>query len=204
MQKLKKWWLNYWYHYKTPTIAGLFALGLVIFVLFQILNRPSYDFSVYLYTNDTTTSASQNALKKAVEKHAFDVNGDGKVNVQVNDFSFDTIKTGGQQAATKVQALFAELSLAKNFLIFTDEYRLQELLEQDILNKEDFFKENQNRSISLKDTTFLNEVKKEIESMNFESKGFDELSLAIRLKSQKNKQIYLNSQRVAKSILEVK
>ena len=81
MGKVKTWLENYWYHYKWHTIIALFFAAVFAICIGQLITRTDYD--VYMrYVGDAQINGTQyNDMLAYMEKGDFDINDDGKVNV---------------------------------------------------------------------------------------------------------------------------
>ena len=78
-------WENFWYHYKWVVI-GILAGAIVLTVLIvQMANRDDADYYVSLVTNEPVTLEQKALLQLELAKYAEDVDGDGKVEVQVDN-----------------------------------------------------------------------------------------------------------------------
>lgn len=73
---------NFWYHYKIPLIVGTLMLAAVIYIIYDTVTRVKPDVYV-LSTCDNGLEFRTEQLEKYFEKFCPDVNGDGKIKVQV-------------------------------------------------------------------------------------------------------------------------
>ena len=78
-------WENYWYHYKWHTIGALAALVVVTVLVVQMLNRDEPDYRFALVTEGAMFSSSIDALQTELAKYGKDLDGDGKVEVLVEN-----------------------------------------------------------------------------------------------------------------------
>lgn len=82
---LKKWFENFWYHYKTHTIIGAVALVTLIICVTQIATREESDFHL-LYAGPQNIAYRDKAyMQDAVEAIADDYNSDGEVVATFSD-----------------------------------------------------------------------------------------------------------------------
>ncbi|MBE6573535.1 MAG: hypothetical protein E7652_03980 [Ruminococcaceae bacterium] len=81
MEKFKKWFENFWYHYKWPVIIGAFFVICGSVMAIQFIQREEYD-SLILYTGpDMPTANEQRDIESAFEQlMTEDFNGDGDYN----------------------------------------------------------------------------------------------------------------------------
>ncbi len=91
---------NFWYHYKFHTIVAAIVIVFLIITCGQIATRDSYDFHV-LY-GGPQIMAVQDAvyIRKAFAEFGEDRNGDGTVEVSVNDV---TLFSPEEQAAAEAE-----------------------------------------------------------------------------------------------------
>jgi len=106
----KEKWQNYWYHFKWHTIGGIALIAVLAVMIVQCASRESYDLITILYTRSPIESGRMEKIEEYIEQYAEDIDGDGKVSVEVVDCSF--IETNGnlqttQAAMAKVQAMIA-------------------------------------------------------------------------------------------------
>ncbi len=82
---LKKWFENFWYHYKAHTIIGAVALVTLIICITQIATREESDFHL-LYAGPQNIAYRDKAyMQDAVEAIADDYNNDGEIAVTFSD-----------------------------------------------------------------------------------------------------------------------
>lgn len=135
-EKLK----NFWFHYKLQTI-GILALALVLGIgISQCVARPDYDAKVIIYTNSYFTPSGLTVFEDYIKQYTSDVNGDGEINVQVIDCSYNKDGTYDNDyvnsLASKLQALIATDGEVQLFI--TDDIK-REQLENISENIEHFF-----------------------------------------------------------------
>ena len=77
----------FWYHYGKLSIVLLLALVVVILVLVESLQKERYDFSMVMAADARMTYAFSEEMEATVQKAVGDLNGDGKVqiNLQIID-----------------------------------------------------------------------------------------------------------------------
>ena len=121
MERFKKWWLNYWYHYKFRTIMGALLIAIAAVAVHSVVTMPKYDYNVYLFLSKDTVLNIHTAIAETAAQYGEDLNGDGEVKVKVIDCSFSPTNT--TDSVGKISMLTAELSLANGYIFITDEYR---------------------------------------------------------------------------------
>ena len=80
---LKEKLANYWYHYKWATIAGVFAVALAAFFIYDMATKEKYDFEVLFATTAYYNSEAVSETFEAADRYATDLDGDGTPNVSV-------------------------------------------------------------------------------------------------------------------------
>lgn len=90
-EEFKKKAENFWYYYKWRILVPLFILVFFAFAIInQVLTHVNYDYKIMLVTNDfvpdTFGAGGVNELdnlKSALKLYGRDLNGDGKVNIEI-------------------------------------------------------------------------------------------------------------------------
>ncbi len=106
----KEKWQNYWYHFKWHTIGGIALIIVLAVMIVQCASRESYDFITIVYTRSAIESGRMEKIEEYIEQYSEDIDGDGKVSVQVVDCSFTDTNANlqlSQAAMAKVQAMIA-------------------------------------------------------------------------------------------------
>lgn len=146
----KEKWKNFWFQYKWH-VLGIAAIVTVLTVLtVQCATRTKYDMKVVYFTYSAVIDSQTEAVAEYLSDYATDVNGDGEINVQVINCSFNN-NSGDTQykytMMTKLQSLIAGDNEA--LLYITDEasYKyLSELSDEGLFDteptklSEDFYK----------------------------------------------------------------
>lgn len=133
MSKIKAKLENFWYYYKWHTLIGVFLAAVAAFSVWQFVTAEDYDYTVMLYTSRSTTSALSQALENTLEQVGGDLNGDGKVSVQVINVSYSDMEQDKGFKISQAQALRGELLSDRCFLCITDDTRFSQI------NKEGYF-----------------------------------------------------------------
>ncbi len=102
MEKLKKWFDNYWYHYKWPTILAAVAVLFISVSVAQCASRVIND-ALILYAGPLDMTPNEKAaIEKAVSSVLpYDKTGDGELLCELTDI---TILTDEQILAYKKEA----------------------------------------------------------------------------------------------------
>ena len=110
---------HFWYYYKTYTIAAIcLALALSVGVA-QCANRPKYDYSVLLLCYTELFDNQTDILTENLAKYGKDLNGDGKVSIELLNCSYDD-KSGYNSKLVKQSKLQANLTNSDVILFITD------------------------------------------------------------------------------------
>ena len=122
----KEKWDNFWFQYKWYVVA-ITAVTVVLAVLItQCATRTKYDMEVVYFTYTAALDEQTNAVAKYIAGYAEDVNGDGEINIQVVNCSFNG-KSGDTQyrytMMTKLQAMIAGDQNTMLFITDEDSYK---------------------------------------------------------------------------------
>ena len=122
----KEKWDNFWFQYKWYVVA-ITAVTVVLAVLItQCATRTKYDMEVVYFTYTAALDEQTNAVAKYIAGYTEDVNGDGEINIQVVNCSFNG-KSGDTQyrytMMTKLQAMIAGDQNAMLFITDEDSYK---------------------------------------------------------------------------------
>ena len=133
----KEKWQNYWYHFKWHTIGAVVLTAILAVMITQCVSREKYDFITILYTHSPIESGRIEKIEEYLEQYAEDIDGDGKVSVEVVDCTFiDTNSNSqtNQAAMAKIQAMIA--AEPKAVLYIVDQKAINDL---NALNENGFF-----------------------------------------------------------------
>ncbi|QAT48412.1 hypothetical protein EQM14_00675 [Caproiciproducens sp. NJN-50] len=115
----RKKWENFWYYHKWHALVLLAAAVFLIF-LARDLTRPGADYEIGLVTANGFPQEAVGLLEKNIAKCGEDLNGDGRVTVQIDSYAAGAENGGsGIQAANQVK-LEADLSAGDCMLFLTD------------------------------------------------------------------------------------
>ncbi len=82
---LKKWFENFWYHYKAHTIIGAVALVTLVICITQIATREEADFHLLYAGPQNIAYRDKSYMQDAIEAVADDYNSDGEVVAAFSD-----------------------------------------------------------------------------------------------------------------------
>ncbi|MBP3389297.1 MAG: hypothetical protein J6K98_05405 [Clostridia bacterium] len=129
-------WENFWYHYKWVVLGSLAGAIVLIVLIVQMLNRDDSDYYLSLVTDNPVKQTQIDALKAELTKYAEDVDGDGKIEINIQNLYINPKDNAGaaQMAYTNSQNLTVHMAAGDRlFYIFEDETykeRIQPLLSE--------------------------------------------------------------------------
>ncbi len=133
----KKKWENYWYHYKWHTIAGVFALILLVLFVKDFTTKEQYDGTVMVATSYFVDDDRNAVLKETLERYFSDIDGNGEVNLAIVPIFLE----GGQQgeptdvqlASAMQMKMVAEISTNPSMIYIFDDGFTNLFIEQGLL-----------------------------------------------------------------------
>lgn len=206
MEKMIKWLQNFWYHYKFRTILCLFFVAILAFSIAECAANEKYDMQIYLYLSDDLSSDVERAFDQTFEEYLNDgKKTDEQENIGIIDLSYDPYNADGDYKTSSASALTGEFILQNNFIIVTDEYRLEELTEKKmfdgILQKRDDFDAFDGVAYSINGTEFEKRLKNNLEKNGIKNISDLYISLLIPPDKEKEKEKY-NSYQSAVELIE--
>ena len=111
---------NFWYHEKVWIILGTFFALVLGFIIFDMVTKVDPDIEILLICDNVLQNdESAKLLEKRIEQYTPDLNGDGKVYVQViicplNDYKYNMLYQ------TNSQKFFANLQQDRIIMVLTD------------------------------------------------------------------------------------
>ena len=88
---------HFWDYHKWQVVIPICVAALLAFFVFQLFGREKFDYTVCLVTQAQMSDAACQALAAQLAQYGTDLNGDGKVTVQVENLFIGT--ANGQMAA---------------------------------------------------------------------------------------------------------
>ena len=79
---------NYWFHFKWHTIGVVFLVVVISILTVQCATKEKYDYTAVLFAHEGCIDIQTEKLAEYLEKYTTDINGDGKVNVNIINCSF--------------------------------------------------------------------------------------------------------------------
>lgn len=99
----KSWLENFWYHHKVGVFIGGFVLIVLTVIVVNILTRVRPDYKAVLVTESGFLPDEITYLEGILAQYGEDVNGDGKVVVNINNLCLGTM--AGANPIANIQAL---------------------------------------------------------------------------------------------------
>ena len=109
-------WENFWYHHKLKFWLILFAVVVTVVVVVQMVKRDDPDYRVMLITADLYTDKDLDELATYLEKYGEDLDGDGKVEVQIENCTINA----DQSRNSSIQQIQAHLVSADRMFFIWD------------------------------------------------------------------------------------
>ncbi len=98
-------WDNFWYHHKLKFWLILFAVVVLVVVIVQFATRDEPDYRVLFISEKPYIDTELDELAAYLEKYGKDLDGDGKVEVEIENCCF----TADQNRNSSVQQIQAHL-----------------------------------------------------------------------------------------------
>ena len=123
-------WENFWYHHKLKFWLIAFAAVVLIILVVQLIKRDEPDYRVLFITEKAYTDKDLEMLASYLEKYGEDLDGDGKVEVQVENCCFNA----DQNRNSSIQQIQAHL-VSGDRLFFIWDPAGYEYFEKSVLNE---------------------------------------------------------------------
>lgn len=78
---------NFWYYYKIHVLVVVFILFVAGVFIKDIVTKVDYDYSVAFVTEEMMTDEEISSSQSVLEKEAEDLNGDGEIHVEVQNYT---------------------------------------------------------------------------------------------------------------------
>lgn len=133
----KKKWENFWYYHRLHVLIAAAVVLLAAVFIAQSLQTVKPDYTVGMITSTACSDSTIDALQTAMQKYGKDLNGDGRVTVQINQYTIAPSDSGTSSGLSgvnpEVQAamqtkLVADLTTGTSIIFITDDasFRRQE------------------------------------------------------------------------------
>lgn len=118
----RKWFENYWYHYKWHTIIGLFIVFIIVSLVHDILTREKYDAELMITGQTYVTSTPAGRIALLLEQYCGDYDGNGEIKVNVVDNIFPSDMAQAEMMMAAQTKLMVELSDGRSMVMILDDY----------------------------------------------------------------------------------
>ena len=78
---------NFWYYYKIHVLVVVFILFVASVFIKDIVTKVDYDYSVAFVTEELMTNEEISSIQSVFEREAEDLNGDGEIHVEVQNYT---------------------------------------------------------------------------------------------------------------------
>ncbi len=103
----KSWLENFWYHHKVGVLLGGFALIVLTILIVSTVNRVRPDYTAVMITENGLLPNEVAYLEGILAEYGEDINGDGKVVVNINNLCLGGM--AGANLTANAQALQIQL-----------------------------------------------------------------------------------------------
>ncbi len=148
-------WDNYWYHYKGRTILIVFLVAVFGFTGWQFVTKEKPDYVVMTAFDKALAPDIIYCIEDYLAPYGEDINGDGKVIVDVYDVSTSSNNDIQKSNATK---MMAELQNGEIMLFIVDDVYFDMLYELDVFEENEFFKERDGFACSLRESDLTDKL----------------------------------------------
>ena len=114
----KKKWSNFWYYHKWHVVLVVVAAALCAYAVHDAF-RPRPDYEVGMITSSAYPQEAVELLESGIAKYGEDLNGDGRVLVQINTYPIVPDDASQMTTASTIK-LQADLSAGESMLFLTD------------------------------------------------------------------------------------
>ena len=128
-QRIGRWFHDYWYYYGPKIVVVAVLIAIVASLVVYFVNQEKPDYYVGFVTAKGLTGDQTNTLRNALTAYAEDINGDGKVVVQIDDYALESTNPSMQQAS--VARFSATSMMVESFLFAYEDSQLKKVLESD-------------------------------------------------------------------------
>ena len=130
-QRRKEKWENFWYYYKKPFWIIVFIIAAILIVTDPFHPTPKPDYTVGVIGSKYWSDELQTALENALTPYGEDLNGDGKVIVDVQYYLLpeDTSAMDPNELQANQVRLFGDVEASSFMLYLCDEYNAKNYAE---------------------------------------------------------------------------
>lgn len=124
---------NWWFYHKGPLIVIILAAVVVGSIVWSVVSQVEPDYTVALMTSYGMPETGVEELERCIAAYADDRNGDGKVKVEVANYTFGT--RGSLEQTERMQADIARLTVdisTRDSVIFLHDEAAFDALKDDL------------------------------------------------------------------------
>lgn len=114
------WLDNFWYHYKWWTLFALFLLIVIGSGIYFAVTDIKYDYNIAYVTYSPISMTQMDKFDKEIAKYAEDVNGNGKVDVNVQYYNMGTINDDLNGHVSNLVNLQSDINNAQSTIFIVD------------------------------------------------------------------------------------
>lgn len=133
----KEKWDNFLFHYKWHMIVSIVLISILAVTITQCATKKRYDLEVVLFSRHLIMEEQADKIEKYLSGYAEDINGDGEINVNVINCSFEQNGGSVEHRNTMMTKLQALISGDENAILFITDEDAAKYLEETITK--DFF-----------------------------------------------------------------
>lgn len=115
-------WFDYvWEYYKLHIIAVVLIVAAIIYTVIAFSTRTYYDFNICFAGETLLTDESKQKLSDVLKENLKDVNGDGEINIKIDDYSIGKNTQDGEYIAAMQTRLYLELQAGEAYIFVLSE-----------------------------------------------------------------------------------
>lgn len=123
-------WENYWYHYKWHTLGAITAAIVLTVLIVQMVTKEKPDYELVVVTKNAVLQETLDHMEAALEQYGRDLNGDGQVDVRIQNIWLG--ESQDQMAVANQQRFVLSISTGDAmFYAFTPEVYQDRILTQE-------------------------------------------------------------------------
>lgn len=149
MQGIRKKLSNFWYYYKVHTVVAVITVLILAILVSQCAAKESYDYAVVLSMATVVEEPAAELMGEELARFGEDLNGDGKVMVEVINCTYGSNDTVRINQLGKLQA---RLALPETVIFLLDEASFSDLDDMGLFGTADGFDAKAGKALSLKGT----------------------------------------------------
>ncbi len=121
---------NIWFHDKLYIIAALFLSAIVAVCVVQCSRKIDYDLKIVVFANEMLGSDALEPMGDYFEQYCEDINGDGEVNIQILNCTFNKSQRDVQFQNANYQKLTSIIAAEPSALLYITDAEAYQYLTQ--------------------------------------------------------------------------